>query len=417
MRKVLILTVTAGGGHNACASAVKDALEAVGGTEVKILDLLKSCSSGLNAWIADRGYSLAVSRLPRLYDAFFNYYKKAPSENRYKCAAQGVAVSTVHGLLKEILSFKPDVIYCTHFYGAIALTDLGLVYRLPCKTVFSVLDFVNSPFLEAGVGVDFVTLPDENFIPEFIAEGYVSKKLIPLGRPVDGRTLELTSKARAREALGLNADYFTVLVAFGGGSWSGGLKIFKSAVKALKGRRAQIIMINGKDARGYKKISKMKSESGIKVVNIGFTKDMPKYLAAADIFLGKCGGGTATEAVNAGVPMIITEKIPAQEKYNLLYLKSKGVALSFKNARKLKEKLTYFIDNPRAAEEVRERALKLRKNAVGDLVKLITSQPQADYIGFTAGDLSENRLKKRVKTALKYADIYEKRPAEYFIND
>ena len=42
MKKVLILTVTAGNGHNACAKGMKRKLESTGDCEVKIIDVLKS---------------------------------------------------------------------------------------------------------------------------------------------------------------------------------------------------------------------------------------------------------------------------------------------------------------------------------------------------------------------------------------
>lgn len=78
MKKVLILTVTAGNGHNACSAAMKKKLEELGGMEVKIVDLLKAYSTKLNVWVADGGYNLAVSKLPKIYDAFFNKYLNAP---------------------------------------------------------------------------------------------------------------------------------------------------------------------------------------------------------------------------------------------------------------------------------------------------------------------------------------------------
>ena len=60
MKKVLILTVTAGNGHNACANAMRQVLLDKG-AEVKVVDLLKSYSTKLNVWVADGGYSLAAS--------------------------------------------------------------------------------------------------------------------------------------------------------------------------------------------------------------------------------------------------------------------------------------------------------------------------------------------------------------------
>ena len=62
MKKILILTVTAGNGHNACAMAMKEKLEQLGDVEVKIVDILKEYSTPFNIWVADKGYNIAIGK-------------------------------------------------------------------------------------------------------------------------------------------------------------------------------------------------------------------------------------------------------------------------------------------------------------------------------------------------------------------
>ena len=413
LKKILILTVTAGNGHNACARGMKNKLEKLSGeVEVKIVDLLKCYSSKRDFWITDRGYSSAVSKLPKLYNAFYYHYCKAKPSKRYSCPSQNTVLSTLNGLLQEILSFQPDVVYCTHFYGAIALTDLKLAYDLPCKTVATNLDYVNSPFWEAGIGVDYFVIPNEDFTEEFLSEGYRREQLLPFGIPVNERTLERIDKAEARKALGLDEDLFTLMVMFGGGQWSGGFKIFKSLIKSLKGRKAQVVMINGRDGKSFRRVQKMKFESGIKVFNVGFTENVPLYLSAADIILNKFGGTSVAEMLNKSIPMLITENLPAQEECNLNYMKEKGVALSFKNQKELKANLIRLMDNPELLEEMSKNTLPFRKNAMNDLAEFILSQPNADYSKISdafSGEVSE--VRNNVKKALKDADRREKEEA------
>src|SRR6185503_11476087 len=54
--------------------------------------------------------------------------------------------------------------------------------------------------------------------------------------------------------------------------------------------------------------------------------NMPQYIAAADLLIGKAGGVTASEALSAGVPMIILDPLPGQEERNAAYLQSHGAA-------------------------------------------------------------------------------------------
>lgn len=412
MKKILIISVTAGNGHNACARSMKNKLESLGDVDVRIVDLLNDYSTKLNIWTADRGYCLSVSKLLDLYNAFYVHYKNAPPEKRYSCPSQSTAVSTLKGLLETILAFQPDVIYCTHFYGAIALTDMRLVYDLPCKVVVSNLDYVNSPFWEAGIGVDYFAIPNEDFIDECINEGYTREQLLPIGLPVDERTLEVEDKKEARKKYGLDENVFTVMVMFGGGYWSGGFRIFKRLVRALKGRRAQIIMINGKNERSFRKISKMKFDDNLKVLNVGFTSEIPSYMSCADLIINKFGGTSVTEMINKSLPMLITERMAAQEKFNLIYMKTKGVALSFGNGKELKARITELMDNPEKLKEMSENTMPLRKNAIHELAEFILSLPNADYSGFTSETVSTDDIEKKVKAALKRADKESRQEAK-----
>ena len=85
--KVLILSVTAGNGHNACAKGMKDKLEQMG-AEVKVLDMLKEFSTALNYWTADKGYNIVCSRFLPAYNAFYNLYKSSSPEKRFKSILQ-----------------------------------------------------------------------------------------------------------------------------------------------------------------------------------------------------------------------------------------------------------------------------------------------------------------------------------------
>jgi len=394
-KRILILSITAGNGHNACANSMKRKLESLDDAEVKIVDLLKSFSTKLNVWVSDKGYSLSVGKLLPLYNAFYNHYKKAAPEKRYSCSSQKTVVSTLNGLMKEIMDFKPDVIYSTHFYGAIAVTDLQLVYKLPCTTIVSNLDYVNSPFWEAGIGVDYFAIPNEDFIEECIYEGYSREQLLPIGLPVDERTLERLDKSEARKKLGLEDGVFTVMVMFGGGHWNGGFK---------KGRKAQIIMVNGRNEESYKKIEHMHFDKGLKVLNVGFTNDVPLYLSAADVILNKFGGTSVTEMINKSLPMLIIEKMAAQEQYNLDYMKGKGVALSFKNGKELKQNILKLMDDPELLKSMSEKTKELQKNSIDMLAKFILNSPAADYSELESRNIDFDRVEKEVKKQLKIAD-------------
>lgn len=413
MKKVLILTVTAGNGHNACANAMKEKLEKMGDVQVEVVDLLKQFSTSNYVWAADKGYNLAVGHLRGIYNLFYEHYKRAKPEKRYRCRAQGTVLSVLPSLYKLINTFQPDVIYSTHFYGAIAITNLRLVYEVPCKAIVSSLDYVNSPFWEAAIGVDYFNIANEDFIPECIEEGFQESQLKPLGLPIDEKFYFSKSKAEARKELELNPDLFTVMILFGGGHWSGGYKLFKDLVQGIH-FPVQVLMINGRDKVGYQKVQKLKQNlpDHIQVFNVGFTKQVDLYMAATDCIIGKLGGTSATEIINSGTPYIATEKLPAQEKYNLNYLKSKGILVSFKNKDELHQIINELHDTPGKLEEMASAVKKLRTNGIDNVAKLILSQPKATYNDTYIAEIKYTEVINRVKKQLKTQDKIERKKAK-----
>ena len=399
MKKILILTVTAGNGHNSNAKAMKEHLHKLDNTaQIEIVDVLKQYSSKLNVWLADGGYSLAMQLLPKVYEKFYDLYKRKPAKKRYKCAAQGVAMSIVDGLYQKIYKFQPDVIYCTHFYPAIALTNLRLVYNIPAKVIVTSLDYVNSPFWEACIGVDYFCLPNADFVEENLREGFKKEQLLEYGISVKDQFFHGVDKKEARKLLKLDQNKFTIMIIFGGGQWKGGIKIFENLAK-LADKDMQIIMINGKNKQDYDKIEKMKDNLPCKVENVGFTDKVDLYMDASDVVVTKGGGLGTTECINKLKPMIITSKVYGQERYNVEYLKRKNIALTFKNAKELKENIDKFKNDKGFYVSCTENLKQLRRNAIDDLSKFILAQPQADYSGFE----TKEKVKKEVNQARKLA--------------
>jgi 1,2-diacylglycerol 3-beta-galactosyltransferase len=59
----------------------------------------------------------------------------------------------------------------------------------------------------------------------------------------------------------------------------------------------------------------------------GFVREMPDFMRAADILVTKAGPGTISEALIAGLPMILYSRLPGQEDGNVSYVVSEGAGL------------------------------------------------------------------------------------------
>lgn len=404
MKKVLILTVTAGNGHNSAANALKQKLESTGKVEVKVVDFIKEFASKLNVWTIDKGYDLAVGYLRPIYDAFYEHYKRVDPRKENTCAAQASLKHVNEQMLKLIYDFQPDVIYGTSYYAGMVLTNLKRVYNLPCKTIVCMLDYVVSPFWEANFGVDYLTLAHEDFRQELIEEGFKDNQLIYTGIPVREQFFQKKGKKEAREELGLEKDLFTVFILFGGGHWHGGHRILKSIVGSKIKQKMQIVIVNGRDEKTKNKIEKemKKFPKNFVVKNYGFVKNIDVIMSASDVIVGKAGGLQSTESIVKGLPIICTVKIPGQEKYNMEFIKSKGGAVTYRTKKQLISHIQNFLNHPEKLEKMSDNLLKMKMNGIEKTFDLIMAQPDADYTNILK-KIDYGKVNKIVNHARKHA--------------
>lgn len=353
-RRVLILTVTAGNGHNACARAMAEELERAS-TEVKIIDYLKVWASRRTVWTVDKGYGLAVAHALPLYNLSYRRLKRRPPEERFQRKfAQKIALEGAEGLLREVYAFRPDVIYCTHFYPAAALTDLRLILPVPPKVYITAFDFTMCPFWEGCIGVDYINLPSVDLEGEALHLGYRRGQLLFSGIPVAAKFSAAADRCAARRELGLDGNAFTVMVMFG----------------------------------------------GVRVHSVGFTDRVELYMAASDAIVTKMGGISATERINVGLPIVAAAKLlPQQEADNAVYLREKGAALLYTNERELREQLTALLTD----ESLRGRMLTAQRAMAGggvrELAAHIMAQPFAGY----GEEPDFLHLRERIAAAMKRA--------------
>jgi processive 1,2-diacylglycerol beta-glucosyltransferase len=87
---------------------------------------------------------------------------------------------------------------------------------------------------------------------------------------------------------------------------------------------------------------------------LGFTDDMLSLMKIATILIGKPGGLTSSEAMAAGLPMVIISPIPVQEERNSDHLLEEGVALRCNQMTTLAYKVDRLLQNPERLARMRE---------------------------------------------------------------
>jgi 1,2-diacylglycerol 3-beta-galactosyltransferase len=143
----------------------------------------------------------------------------------------------------------------------------------------------------------------------FQTTGMILKPSFYLSENIDKRV--------ERIKLGLDPDLPTAIIMFGGN----GSKVSLDIVKQLEQLpfKMQSIVLCGDNKRLY---AKLRGHS--RCIRVGYTANVPSFMRVADVFIGKPGPGSISEAVQCGLALIVERNMSTmpQERYNTVWIKN-----------------------------------------------------------------------------------------------
>ena len=157
-----------------------------------------------------------------------------------------------------------------------------------------------------------------------------------------------------RQELGLDPRIPTALVMFGGE----GSNVMYRIAKRLSNANSpvQSIFICGRNENLRRRLSQLKTFN--KMVVLGFTHEVPRWMAISDLFIGKPGPGSISEALHMGLPVIVESNwwtLP-QERYNTVWLKQQGYGVVLRNFAQIESALRALLEYGKLAELKRKVA-------------------------------------------------------------
>jgi 1,2-diacylglycerol 3-beta-galactosyltransferase len=169
------------------------------------------------------------------------------------------------------------------------------------------------------------------------------------------------SAARRRE-LGFDGETPVGLVLFGGA----GSRVMKRIAAALPD--TPLVLMCGRNERLAAEMRAMPARAPRAVV--GFTTDVAGWMHTADFFVGKPGPGSISEAVQCGLPVIVTRNAwtMPQERWNAEWVRMHGVGLvlrSFGDIAPAVHSLNAHLPG------LRSRVAAVRNEAVFDVPRLL----------------------------------------------
>lgn len=348
--EALILSCSTGGGHNAAARAVQEAMTRRGHHAV-LMDPYDLVSIRLSRAVGS-SYVRMVQFSPALFgvvyrlgDAFRNLPIPSP--------VYGVNIAMAGKMEAYLRQHHYDVIVCTHVYPAEILTYLRRRGAALPKLLFIATDYTCIPFTEE-TDCDRYIIPSPELKEDFLYRGIPAEKLVPTGIPVGDVFQEAGTRKAALQALRLNPDYRYLLLS--GGSLGGGQLQTAAEILAayLRDHPAyRLIVICGNNRNLLVQMRKLYGQNP-QILLLATTNRMALYMRACDVFLSKPGGLSSTEAAVSGTPLIHVAPIPGCEDRNLKFFAGHHMSIAVgRQLDRLPEALARLLA-PGAAEEMRK---------------------------------------------------------------
>lgn len=365
--KVLILTVTAGQGHNTTAKAIGNYLETIGIQSI-VLDTYYYINKLLGNTVS-KGYLVSVNAKT----AYKKAYRKLEQrkKNSYKISASRVTnVFLSHKLRKFMSIYEPDVIVCTHIFAGMIIDVMKQLNETNAKTIGILTDYTIHPYWEETLRFDYFVVPNEFITIKAMKKGFDAHQVLPLGIPILPKFNNELSKIEMYNKLGLDEDKHTILLMGGSMGYGHMERIVDELDKS--DLNLQIISVCGnnmhmKETIDNKRLSK-------KIINLGFTDNIDELMTAADCIITKPGGITTSEALAKRLPMIIINPIPGHEDRNTEFLLNQGAAMAVTSTFPLDEVLHQMFDNPHRINHMREAIDTIRKpNSTIDICEFVKS--------------------------------------------
>ena len=359
--KILIMSVTAGGGHNSTANAMKNYLEERG-VECRVVDTLGYISRPLAKGIAD-GYLFVTKDIKYGFAAGYRIAEKRRANANTDSVARITNKILSSKMKKYIDEYDPDVIIYTHVFAGVILDVLRTKGSLKAKTLGILTDFVFHPFWEECLHLDYVVTANELLAYQAKKKGFSPEQIIPTGIPIDPKFAVSRTKEEARSELGLDISKKTVL--FMGGSM--GYGNMDEVVRRLDGIDAdfQLVVVCGDNKSMRRSLEKLNTKKRLLV--FGYANNVDLLMDASDCIISKPGGLTTSEALAKRLPMIIMNPIPGQEQRNTEFLLNNGAALAPSRTFSLEEALWSLLANEDKIRVMSDNIEMLRRpNATAD---------------------------------------------------
>lgn len=370
MKKVLLISASAGAGHVVAARAVEHSLYALKRPDLGVVPIdLLHFSTALYKMIYHDIYLYMAAKQPQLYGYIFDASDKIKRNNRPDFLWRWMDSLNSRKFINYMLDNPWDAVVSTHFLSTQLVADLKRKRKLAAPLVTVTTDY--------GLHSYWYTQDCEHYV---VADGTVRNHLegmgIPPGRihalgiPVMPVFAQDKGRRALRHKLQLRPGLPTVLLLSGGF----GVGPIEQVVRDLEKMRTsfQLIAVAGKNKKLYQLLRDLSRRVPFHLKPVGYTDQMDEYMKASDLVVTKPGGLTTAEAMACGLPMVVINPIPGQEDMNSDMVLENGAGVKAMHTADAAYKVQQVLATPGRLAAMREAAQKLGKpDAAERIARLI----------------------------------------------
>lgn len=354
--KVLILSCSTGGGHNACGHYIEEELK-----KNNILCDFVDYFDILGPKAKKRSEKIYLGSTKGNGELFKFVYKlgEAYSKTGFTSPVYGLNKLSKEKIYSYIKENNYDLVIATHLFPAMAITILKKEGK-DIKLINVATDYHAIPFWEETTP-DYFVIPHESLKGEFISKGFKEEILLPLGISV------ATRFHKCKNISEIPTDKKVILITSG----SMGFGKMKNIIESLLENTLDtyIIAICGNNENLYQELIKINNAN---LMVKGFVNNINDYIAASTIVLTKPGGLTSTEVGVIRKPLIHLMPIPGVENYNAEFFKSNGLGLVSNNIDEVISNTKLLLNDEKLQKKMMECQKKIiNRDSAKDLVDFI----------------------------------------------
>jgi len=392
-KRVLIMSAGAGTGHIKAAGALELSFAADG----RVAEVINNDALQYTNKLFRDFYSSFYTSLVRSAPNFLGWWYKTSDEPWHTDRMRHMIDRlNTKPLVRFIREFDPDITVCTHFMPAGIISHLIATQQLQARLsiVVTDLDF-HAMWLSRSFHRYFVAIDETKAHLEML--GIPNERITVSGIPIDPVFQQPVNRLQELLRLGLNPEK-PVLLMSAGALGVGPTEYMVERMLNLNSD-AQTVVICGRNDELKQRILQLVDSRSAKFKVLGYTDEMHKLMKIADIFIGKPGGITTSEAIACGLPMCVVSPIPGQEERNSDHLLEEGIAVKCNDLTTLPFKLERLLEDPERLTRMRFNALRFAKpNASATIVDTLLedrlppisfTKTQRAAIALAAGSASE----------------------------